>query len=263
MKPTTFDFQSRRSMVTARRGMVAASNPLAAQAGLNILRQGGNAADAAVAAAAVMNVTAPGSCGMGGDCFALYFDAAKRQITALNGSGRAPAALTLADMQARGYQEMPRFSAHAVTVPGAVQGWYDLLQRHGSMTLADVLVDAIHYADDGYPVSPVFGAAWKNSELFLKNSTNTEQYLPNGHAPEVGEIIQLKDLANTFRIVAEGGPEAYYQGKPGEAIVSTLRSLGGVMTMDDLKNHHSTWDEPILTNYRGISVYECPPNGQG
>lgn len=263
MKPTTFDFQSRRSMVAARRGMVAASNPLAAQAGLNILRQGGNAADAAVAAAAVMNVTAPGSCGMGGDCFALYFNASKKQVTALNGSGRAPAALTLADMQARGYTEMPPFSAYAVTVPGAVQGWHDLLQRHGSMALADVLVDAIHYADDGYPVSPMFGAAWKNSEQFLQNSTNTEQYLPHGRAPEVGQVVQLTDLANTFRIVAEGGPEAFYQGKPGKAIVSTLQSLGGAMTMDDLKAHHSTWDEPIMTDYRRVSVYECPPNGQG
>ena len=263
MKSSTFDFQSRRSMVLARRGMVAASNPLAAQAGLNILRQGGNAADAAIAAAAVMNVVAPGSCGMGGDCFALYYDAKTRQVSALNGSGRAPKAQTLEALRARGYDHVPPFSAHAVTVPGAVRGWSDLLQRDGTMTLADVLADAIYYAEEGYAVSPVFGAAWKNSEAFLKRSTNTQEYLPDGRAPQVGQVVQLKELGGTFRAIAEGGAEAFYGGPVAEAIVSTLQALDGVMTLDDLNAHHSTWDEPILTDYRGVTVYECPPNGQG
>ncbi|MCZ7546915.1 MAG: gamma-glutamyltransferase [Anaerolineae bacterium] len=178
MKPMSFDFHSRRSMVAARRGMVAASNPLAAQAGLNILRQGGNAADAAIATAAVLNVTAPASTGVGGDCFALFFDAATGQVTALNGSGRAPAALRLEDLRAEGWDEIPTDSPHAVTVPGAVMGWHDLLARHGSMALADVLVDAIHYARDGFPVSPVFGAAWQNAEAWLRTRPNTDDYPP-------------------------------------------------------------------------------------
>src|SRR3982751_1908208 len=158
MKTMSFDFHSRRSMVTARRGMVATSNPLASQAGVGILRAGGNAADAAIAAAAVLNVTEPASTGIGGDCFALYYDAKTKKVTALNGSGRSPAALKLADMLALGYKTIPERSPHAVTVPGAVAGWHDLLTKHGTMTLKDVLADAIHYARDGYPVHPVFGA---------------------------------------------------------------------------------------------------------
>jgi gamma-glutamyltranspeptidase/glutathione hydrolase len=265
MKPMSFDFKSRRSMVVARRAMVAASNPLAAQAGLNILRRGGNAADAAVATAAVLNVTAPASTGVGGDCFALYYDAASQEITALNGSGRAPAALKLEDLRAQGLAQIPERSPDAVTVPGAVMGWYDLLTRHGTMMLAEVLTDAIHYARDGFPVSPVFGALWGHptTEAFLKNSPNTDDYLPDGSAPRVGEVVRLPTLANTLQTIAEGGPEAFYSGPIADAIVSTLQEQGGVMSHQDLKNHHSTWHQPIETDYRGIAIYECPPNGQG
>jgi gamma-glutamyltranspeptidase/glutathione hydrolase len=266
MKPMSFDFKSRRSMVLARRGMVAASNPLASQAGLNILRQGGNAADAAIAAAAVMNVVAPASTGIGGDCFALYYDAKTRQVTALNGSGRAPAAATLDSYAKAGVTgEIPERSVHAVTVPGAVMGWHDLLIRHGTMSLADVMTDAIHYADDGYAVSPQFGDSWSSPavEKFLQNSPNTEDYLPNGVSPRAGQIVQLKGLARTFRAIAEGGPDAYYTGDVADAIVSTLQSLGGMMTHDDLKNHTSTWGDSITTDYRGVTIHEHPPNGQG
>ncbi len=261
MKTMNYDFQSRRSMVTARRGMVAASNPLAAQAGLQILRQGGNAADAAVATSAMMNVTAPASCGIGGDCFALYFDAKTKTVTALNGSGRAPADLSVADLA--GQSAIPDHSPHSVTVPGAVQGWYDLLQKHGNMSLSDVLQDAIYYAREGFAVSPVFGGSWEASEAFLKRSPNTENYLPDGNAPKAGDVVQLTDLARTLQAIADGGPEAFYNGPVAQAIVDTLQSLGGKMTLEDLKKHHSTWDQPILTNYRGVTVYECPPNGQG
>ncbi|GAB4512124.1 MAG: gamma-glutamyltransferase family protein [Anaerolineae bacterium] len=266
MKTMSFDFESRRSMVLARRGMVAASNPLAAQAGLAILRAGGNAADAAIAAAAVMNVTAPASTGIGGDCFALYYDAKTREITALNGSGRAPAALTIDHLAAQGITEsIPAHSVHAVTVPGAAAGWADLLKRHGTMTLAEVLVDAIHYAAEGFPVSPVFGASWSNPrvEAFLQNSPHTEDYLPGGKSPQVGQVVHLPGLAQTFREMAEGGPEAFYTGRAGQAIVETVQSLGGTMTLDDLKAHTSTWGEPLKTQYRGLDVYEHPPNGQG
>ena len=263
MKTMSFDFKSRRSMISARRGMVGASNPLAAQAGLNILRGGGNAADAAIATSAVMNVTEPGSCGIGGDCFALYYDAKSKTVTALNGSGRAPQALTLRTVQDLGWDRMNPFHAHAVTVPGAVRGWHDLLQRHGTMSLSDVLVDAIHYASQGFPTAPVFGLRWEGSADFLSNAANAEDYLPNGTAPKPGQVVSLPGLANTLRAVAEGGPDAFYTGPVADAIVSSLQEQGGVMTHEDLANHHSTWDEPISTDYHGVTVYECPPNGQG
>ncbi len=263
MKTMSFDFNSRRSMISARRGMVGASNPLAAQAGLNILRQGGNAADAAIATSAVMNVTEPGACGIGGDCFALFFDAKTKKVTALNGSGRAPQSLSLETTQELGWKKMNPYHAHAVTVPGAVRGWHDLLARHGTMSLSDVLVDAIHYAGDGFPTAPVFGLRWERSSAFLHNAVNAEDYLPNGVTPKAGQVIRLPGLANTLRAIAEGGPDAYYEGHVASAIVSTLQEQGGVMTREDLKNHHSTWDKPISTDYHGVTVYECPPNGQG
>ena len=263
MKPMSFDFNSRRSMVIAQRGMVATGNPLAAQAGLQILRQGGNAADAAVATSAMMNVTMPGQCGIGGDCFALYYDAKTKKVTALNGSGRAPANLNLADLRAQGWTKMQPYHAHAVTVPGAVRGWHDLLQSHGTMNLADVLADAIYYSEHGYPVAPVFGDIWQRVEGYLRNAKNAEEYLPNGKSPAVGQVVQLPGLSKTFRAIAEGGPDAFYTGPVADAIVSSLQEQGSVMTRDDLRQHQSTWDEPALTNYHGVTVYECPPNGQG
>lgn len=263
MKTMSFDFRSRRSMVTARRGMVATSNPLASQAGLAILRAGGNAADAAIAAAAVLNVTEPASTGIGGDCFALFYDAKTKKVSALNGSGRAPKALTLEDLCAYGHKTVPERSPHAVTVPGAVAGWHDLLAQHGTMALKDVLVDAIHYARDGYPVHPVFGAGWEATESFLQQRPNTEDYLPNGRAPKVGQTVKLPGLAKTLQAIADGGPDAFYTGPVADAIVSTLQAAGGVMTSDDLRQHKSTWGEPISTDYRGIEVFEHPPNGQG
>ena len=263
MKTMSFDFQSRRSMISARRGMVGASNPLAAQAGLNILRQGGNAADAAIATSAMMNVMDPGSCGIGGDCFALYYDARTKQVTALNGSGRAPQALTLESVRGLGWEKMNPTHAHAVTVPGAVRGWHDLLQQHGTMALSDVLTDAIHYASEGYPTAPVVGFRWERSGAFLRNAANAEEYLPNGVTPRAGQVVRLPGLANSLQAIAEGGPDAFYTGPLAEAIVRSLQERGGLMTLDDLKHHHSTWDEPIQADYHGITVYECPPNGQG
>jgi gamma-glutamyltranspeptidase/glutathione hydrolase len=245
--------------------MVAASNPLAAQAGLDILRKGGNAADAAIATAAVLNVTAPASTGAGGDCFALYYDARTAQITALNGSGRAPAALRLEDLRAQGFTAMPTRSAYAVTVPGAVRGWEDLLKRHGRMTLAETLADAIYYAREGFPVSPVFGAAWASpaTESLLRQCPYAQDYLPGGKAPGVGQRVRLPDLARTLQAIADGGADAFYTGEIAASIVSTLQEYDGVMTLEDLEGHRSTWDTPIQTSYRGFTVYECPPNGQG
>ncbi|MBE7514430.1 MAG: gamma-glutamyltransferase [Anaerolineales bacterium] len=260
----SFDFNSRRSMVVGRRGMVSTSNPLAANAGVMILRAGGNAADAAIAAAAVLAVTEPASTGIGGDCFALYYEAKTRQITALNGSGRAPRALTLDFMGREGFTAMPIHHPHAVSVPGTVAGWADLLARYGRMTLREVLAEAIHHAAAGYPVHPVFAASWGGvAEGLLKRGHGTAAYLPNGRAPRAGEIIRLPDLAKTLRIIAEGGAAAFYEGEPAQAIAKTLEALGGVMAVDDLRDHRSTWETPIQTTYRGITVWECPPNGQG
>lgn len=266
MRRMNYDFASRRSMVLGQGGMVAANNPLAAQAGLDALRRGGNAADAAVATAAMLNVTDPASTGIGGDMFALYYDAKTRTVTALNGSGRAPAAASIAALAERGITgAIPDRSVHAITVPGACMGWHDLLARHGRMSLADVLREPIRYARDGYPVHPVFGNLWAapRNARFLAQSPNTEDYLPGGQPPKVGQVVKLPGLARTFQLVAEGGPAAYYEGPIGEAIVSTVQSLGGLLTMDDLKAHRSTWEDPISTTYRGVTIYECPPNGQG
>jgi gamma-glutamyltranspeptidase/glutathione hydrolase len=263
MKPMAYDFQSRRSMVTARGGMVAASNPLAAQAGLQILRDGGNAADAAVAAAAMLNVTEAASTGMGGDCFALFYDAKTGKMTALNGSGRAPAALTADALRLRGWTAIPDRSADAISVPGAVAGWEDLVRRHGRLPLSRVLRDAITYARDGFPVQPVYGAAWARSEAFLRGSAHAGDYLPGGHAPRVGQMVRLPDLAHTLQAVADGGAAAFYTGSIADAIVETVQEHGGVLSLDDLFEHRSTWDEPIQANYRGVTILECPPNGQG
>jgi len=261
MKTMSFDFNSRRSMTTARRGMVSANNPLAAQAGLNVLQRGGTAADAAVATCAVMCVTDPASTGIGGDCFVLYYDAKTKQVTALNGSGRSPSALTRSMFE--GHSEIPSRSPLAVTVPGAVRAWEDLLAQHGRMTLRDVLADAIYHAREGYPVAPVFGDAWGRSEKFLQNSPHADVYLINGRAPRVGEIMRLPDLAKTLQGIAEGGSDAFYTGAVADSIVRTLEQLGGVMSHDDLKRHVSSWETPISTIYRGVTVYECPPNAQG
>lgn len=251
-------------MVLGRRGMVATNNPLASQAGLRILREGGTAADAAVAAAAVLNVTDPASTGIGGDMFALYYDAQTQSVTALNGSGRAPKALTIAELARLGIRDaIPDRSPHAVTVPGACMGWHDLLVRHGRMTLKETLADAIHYAEEGFAVAPVFGRAWQASEAFLRQGHHTEHYVPDGRAPRVGEIMRLPHLARTFQQVAEGGPDAFYRGPIAEAIVKTLGALGGLMTLEDLHSHTSTWGEPIQINYRGFTIMEHPPNGQG
>lgn len=250
-------------MVIGTRGMVASSNPLASQVGLQILRQGGTAADAAVATAAMLNVTEPASTGIGGDCFALYYDAKTRQVTALNGSGRSPAALSAEYMRRQGHVIMPERSPHSVTVPGACLGWHDLLRRHGSMTLKDVLAEPIHYARNGFPVQPVFGAAWQMTEPLLQAGVHTGDYLPGGSAPGARQVVRLPGLARTFERVAEGGPEAFYNGPIADAIIRTLEPLGSLLARDDLRRHQSTWSEPITTDYRGVTVHEHPPNGQG
>jgi gamma-glutamyltranspeptidase/glutathione hydrolase len=262
-------FDSYRSPVLARRGMVASSQPLASQAGLSILMRGGNAADAAVATAAALNVTEPTSTGLGGDMFALYYDARARQVTALNGSGRAPAALTI-DLLRREGRVSPHaqisnpFHAHTVTVPGACAGWCDLIARHGSVPLADLLAPAIDLAEAGFPVAPLTAYFWaRGVERQLRSAPGGLALTIDGRAPRAGELFRNPGLARTFRAVAEGGKDAYYKGSIARSLVQAVQQAGGVMTLEDLAAHESTWDEPISVVYRQVRVWECPPNGQG
>ncbi len=270
-------FRSRRSNVMARRGMVATSQPLAAQAGLGILQAGGNAADAAIATAAMLNVTEPTSTGIGGDCYALYWDAKSKTVTALNGSGRAGSAATIADLQAQGYSEMPSFSGHAVSIPGTVAGWSDLLERHGRMGLAEVLQPAIWTAENGYPASELIANGWKSQEKKLRRDPDWEsgdrdngpeqpsghELLINGRAPRAGEIMRIPTLGATMRGIAAEGKAYIYQGAFAEKLSAHVQRYDGWITPADMAAHTSTWDEPISAEYRGVTLYECPPNGQG
>ena len=257
-------FNSRRSPVLARRGMVASSQPLASQAGLSILMAGGNAADAAIAIAAALNVTEPYSTGLGGDCFALFYEAATGQITALNGSGRAAAGLSLDLLTRQGFSELPPLHAHTVTVPGACAGWCDLIERHGTLPLSTILAPAIRLASDGFPVAPLTAHFWRElAEQKLRQTPGGLTLTIDGRGPEAGEIFRNPDLASSLQTVAEGGKDAFYRGEIGQRIVTALQVAGSVITMDDLATHTSTWDEPISTTYRGLRVWECPPNGQG
>lgn len=261
-------FCSRRSPVLGRGGMVASSQPLATAAGLEMLALEGNAADAAVATAAALNVTEPTSTGIGGDMFALYYEAGSGTVTALNGSGRAPAALSLDLVResAGATQELSLEPYHplTVTVPGACAGWCDLIARHGSLDLPILLAPAIHLAEEGFPVAPITSYFWqRGAERQLKSALNGLEMTLDGRAPNPGEVFRNPGLARTLRSVAEGGKAAFYEGEIAAAIVSTLEQAGGCVTPADLAGHSSTWDEPISTTYQGLRLWECPPNGQG
>ena len=261
----TLPFNSRRSSVYGKGGTVATSQPLATAAGLEILAKGGNAADAAVAAGAALNVTEPTSTGIGGDMFALFYSADTARVTALNGSGRAPASLTLDRLKKEGFSSaLPPFHAHTVTVPGACAGWFDLIEKHGSLSMAEILAPAIRLAEEGFPVAPITSKSWqRGAERQLKSALNGHELTIDGRGPNVGEIFRNPGLARTFKTIAEGGKSAYYRGAIAEAIVSVIQESGGCMSAEDLASHVSTWEEPISVDYHGYRVYECPPNGQG
>lgn len=266
MPTLTLDACSRRSNVLTRRGMVATSQPLAAMAGLRMLLEGGNAADAAVATAAALAVVEPMSTGVGGDAFALFYDAAaapQQRISALNGSGRAPAGLRLEDLRRAGLAEIDLESPHSVTTPGTVAAWADLLARHGTMPLGAVLQPAIDYGRDGFPVSELIAASWQRGEARLRRLPSGLELLPGGRAPRMGQVVQLPELARTLQAIADGGAAAFYQGETGRRIAAFVQEQGGCLTPADLASHRSTWDQPIAIDYRGLRVWECPPNGQG
>ncbi len=256
-------FDSRRSTVWAKRGMVATSQPLAAMAGLRMMMQGGNAVDAAVAAAAVLNVVEPESTGIGGDMFALVWNANERKVHALNGSGRAPAAASIAELQGMGHHHMPDVGVYSVSVPGTVSGWETIINAHGKMPLADVLQPAIEYAEEGFPVSDVISHQWAGQAPKLAELPSGHEVLLNGRAPREGEVMTLPTLGKTLRGIAEGGSQYFYTGKVAEKMASFVQEHGGWLATEDLANHTSDWDEAISVDYRGVTCWECPPNGQG
>ena len=261
---TNYQFPSRRSPVMGRNGTVATSQPLATAAGLSILAVGGNAADAAVATAAALNVTEPTSTGIGGDMFALYYDARTKQISALNGSGRAPASLSLERLQKENIKELPPYHPYTITVPGACAGWFDLIEKHGTLAMNQILAPAINLAENGFPVAPMTAHFWeRGAGRQLQSALNGHELTIDGRAPKAGEIFSNKGLARTFRKIAEDGKHAYYEGEIAESIAQVIQESGGCLTTADLAAHHSTWDEPISVNYRGYRIWECPPNGQG
>jgi gamma-glutamyltranspeptidase/glutathione hydrolase len=251
-----------------RGGMVATSQPLAVAAGLEILAEGGNAADAAVAAAAALNVTEPTSTGIGGDCFSLFYEARTKEVSALNGSGRAPSALTLErvrkDLGTDHLSSLPPFHAHTITVPGACAGWCDLVERHGSLSMAEVLAPAIRMAEAGFPVAPITAYFWqRGAESQLRTALNGREMTLDGRGPKAGELFRNPTLGKTFRSVAESGKQVFYEGEIAEAIAATVQQAGGCMTVKDLAAHRSTWEMPVSTTYQGLRLWECPPNGQG
>ncbi len=252
-----------RAAVRAMNGMVATSQPLASAAGLRILQQGGNAIDAAVAAAAVLCVVEPMMVSAGGDLFAIVWHAGRKELKALNSSGRSPRAIGIDALRERGFTQTPPDGIHAVTVPGAVEGWAKLLERYGTMKLDRVLEPAIEYAEKGFPVTDVIAHDW-NDALAHKNNTDfAGTYLPNGKPPLPGEMASNKNLAATLRKIAARGPDVFYRGEIAEKIVAFARSQGGFHTLEDFAAHRSDWIDPLSTTYKGFTLYELPPNTQG
>lgn len=251
-----------RSMVISQQGVVATEHPLASQAAAMILARGGHAVDAAVAASAVMGVVAPMWTGIGGDLFAIVYDASRDQIHGLNASGWAPAALTIDALAARGVTRLS--GIHTVTVPGAVAGWAALRGRFGRKPLAELLEPAIAYAEDGFPVAELNAEVWAGAEEALRRDPNAARlYLPGGDAPRAGEVFRNPDLAWSYRRIAAEGADAFYTGEIARRMVSYSERLGGLMGEADLSEFSIEWMSPISTTYRGWTVYEMPPNGQG
>jgi gamma-glutamyltranspeptidase / glutathione hydrolase len=253
-----------RSRVATKYGIVAASQPLAAQAGVQILERGGNAIDAAIATNAVMGLVEPESCGIGGDLFAIVFEAKTGRLHGLNANGWAPRALTPALLESRGLTTMPSHGIHTVTVPGAVAGWEALRTRLGTLPMSDLLSAAIVYADEGFPVSDVIAAHWATFVDDLAGEAEASKtYLPGGRPPRGGDVFRNPDLAGSLRLIARDGPAAFYTGRIADAILTASRERGGTMAAADLAELEVEWVDPISTTYRGWTVYELPPATQG
>jgi gamma-glutamyltranspeptidase/glutathione hydrolase len=253
-----------RSEVIARDGMVATSQPLATQVALGILKQGGNAIDAAIAGNAMLGLVEPTGNGIGGDLFAIIWDAETRQLYGLNASGRSPLSLTLDYFRENGYERIPAYGPLPVSVPGCVDGWFELLARFGSMDMQEILAPAIYYAREGFPVSELIAYYMQGSaRIYQQYPGYSETYMPGGQAPAKGEIFRNPYLANTLETVAGEGRDAFYKGDIARTIARYVKDQGGFLSYEDLAGHSSEWVEPISTSYRGYDVWELPPNGQG
>jgi gamma-glutamyltranspeptidase/glutathione hydrolase len=258
------DRSQARSMVVSRNGIVAAESPLAAQAGVRILESGGNAVDAAIATNAAMGVVEPMMNGIGGDLFAIVYDAKANKLYGMNASGWAPKDLTIEFLHKKGLRDMPQSGIYPITVPGAVDGWQKLADRFGRKKLADDLAPAIRIAQDGFPVPEITAVYWAEGlDLLRGDSSAAETYLIKDRAPKTGEIFSNADLAWSLRQIAAHGRDAFYKGEIAQKILDTMKRHGGVMTAQDLSEYSSEFVEPISTTYRDWTVYELPPNGQG
>jgi gamma-glutamyltranspeptidase/glutathione hydrolase len=261
---TAIDRTQGRSMVMAAGGIVASEHPLASQAGASVLARGGHAVDAAIAANAAMGVVAPMMNGIGGDLFAIVYDAGSRAVHGINGSGRAPAGLSIEFLRARGITTMPQSGIHAVTVPGTVAAWSMLSERFGRTSLADALAPAIAIAEGGFPVPEITAAEWAGAEALLRAEGEAARtYLPDGVTPRVGQIFRNHDLSSTYRALAAGGRDAFYRGGIAQQIARCSMQHDGALTAADLATYEAEWVTPLSTTYRGWRVYELPPNGQG
>ena len=253
-----------RSTVYAPNGMVASSQPLATGAGLAVLQSGGNAVDAAVTMAAVLNVVEPMMTGIGGDMFSLLWLAEEQRLVGLNASGRAGSLATSAALTSKGHDRMPGAGAATVTVPGAMNGWAVLLEQYGSISLAQALTPAIELAKGGFPVSPVIADFWRSSqELLAGDAGAAGTFLTDGKPPQAGDWFQNPDFAETLKLIADQGPKVFYEGALGEQVVARIQELGGFLTKDDLAANKPEWISPMSVAYEGYRIWELPPNGQG
>lgn len=253
-----------RSEVIARNGMACTSQPLATQAALHILKSGGNAIDAAIAANAVLGLTEPTGNGIGGDLFAIIWDAKSKQLYGLNASGRSPYELSFDYFKEKGYKSIPALGPLPVSVPGCVDGWFEMHEMFGSMPMKDILSPAVEYAENGFPVTELIAHYWDvNSQLLKEYPGFKEVFLPGGKAPLKGEIFKNPYLAHTYRQISVKGRDVFYKGEIAQVIVEYVRAQGGFLSMKDMEDHTSEWVEPISTNYRGYDIWELPPSGQG
>lgn len=253
-----------RSAVLARHGAAATSHPLATQIAIDILKRGGNAVDAAIAANAALGLMEPTSNGIGGDLFVIVWIQSDHKLYGLNASGRSPYGLHWEDFQSRGLREIPTLSPLAISVPGCVDGWFELHDRFGKLPMSEVLAPAIAYAREGFPVTQVIAYYWELGAGDRRDAPNfAKTYLPGGRAPREGEVFRNPDLANTLQKIADGGRDVFYRGEVARVIDAFCKKNGCYLTARDLADHTSTWVEPVSTNYRGYDVWELPPNGQG
>lgn len=262
-RPARFTHQS-RSVQMATHGMVATSHPLAAQVGLDVLKSGGNAADASIAASAMMGLVEPMSCGIGGDLFVIYWDQTEKTLTGLNASGRSPQSLTRDLFHKRGFSQIPLDGPLSWSVPGCVDGWQQLLTRHGTQPLADLLAPSIQTAEEGFAVPEVIAGYWASSAQALSQWPGSKRtYLPGGVPPAEGSLFRNPELAESYRLIANLGIQEFYAGSITDKIIACSKDVGGFLSHADFFDHTSEWIAPVSTNYRGYDVWELPPNGQG